>query len=344
MTVKRWVNRQRVVAVASAFAAMAAVAAVAAAASSPSVTTGAARLITQTHASLHGSVNPNGSSTTYYFQWGLTTSYGVSHSAYPAGSGTSGLAVAQTARHLTPGTTYHYRLVATNQFGTTVGADRTFRTAGTPPPGVSTGNAIDLNTKGADLTGTVNPAGQTTTWYFQWGANTQYGQLTSPQTLGPSASAANVLASLQGLLAPGTVYHYRLVAAHSGARPIYGQDATFMTYPSHRPQPLVLASTRPRHAHHRPYTFTTSGRIVAPASIPAPWACRGNVTIRWFRGSRQVGFTLAAVQPTCAFGAQTQFRRFRHHSGPVHLRVVIRFVSTPYLATNRAPYEHVTAG
>jgi hypothetical protein len=325
--------------------AFAGAAAVAEAASSPSVTTGRAGTITQTSAVLHGSVNPNGSSTTYYFQWGLTSSYGTNHAADAAGSGTSALSVSQTAGHLSPGTTYHYRLVATNQLGTTLGTDRTFRTSGSPPPGVSTGSAIQINTKGADLTGTVNPSGQTTTWFFQWGASTQYGQQTASQTLGPSASPENVLASLQGLLAPGTVYHYRLVATHPGFRGSYGADGQFMTYPARRPQPLVFASTRPRHARHRPYSFTTTGKIIPPGSIPAPYACRGNVTIRWFRGARQVGFSLAAVQPTCGFGAQTRFRRFRHHgSSRVHLRVVIRFVSTPYLATNRAPYEHVTAG
>lgn len=323
------------------------IAGVATAASSPTVSTGAADTIGQTSAHLHGTVNPNGSSTTYFFQWGLTNGYGDQHSASSAGSGTTAKSVAQAASHLEPGTRYHYRLVATNRFGTTAGADRTFTTTGHPPPGVITGPATNLNTHGADLTGTVNPSGQTTTWYFQWGASTNYDQQTVPHSISGSTSVANVAASVQGLLAPGTIYHYRLVARHSGtgATTSVGSDATFMTYPSPRPRSSVVARTRPRHARHRPYLFTTTGHIFGPASIPAQYACQGNVTIRFFRGLRQVGFNLAPVQPTCAFAAQTRFVRFRRtHGRPVHLRVVVRYISTPYLGTNRAPYEHVTAG
>jgi hypothetical protein len=319
----------------------------AAAASSPTVTTGSAGSIRPTSAQLHGTVNPNGGSTTYYFQWGLTTGYGDQHPASRAGSGTSAKAVTQTASHLVPGTIYHYRLVATNQFGTTVGADRKFRTAGAPPPGVTTGPATNLNPHGADLTGTVNPSGRTTTWFFQYGLTTAYTAQTVAHTVSGSTPATGVDGSLQGLLAPGTIYHYRLVARHGGSAPStsFGGDATFMTYPSPRPQSTVTARTRPRHSRRRPFVFTTSGHLFGPTSIPAQYACQGDVTIRFFRGVRQVGFNLAPVQPTCVFSAQTRFVRFRRHAGHrVHLRVVIRYISTPYLGTNRAPYEHITAG
>ena len=47
-----------------------AVAAIAVAASSPTVTTGTHSHVTDTSAVLHGTVNPNGSATTYAFQWG----------------------------------------------------------------------------------------------------------------------------------------------------------------------------------------------------------------------------------------------------------------------------------
>ncbi len=325
--------------------AVTAVGGIAVAAGSPSVSTGRASAVTQTSAALNGTVNPNGSSTTYYFQWGLTDGYGDAHSAASAGHGTRTLSVRQTASQLIPGTIYHYRLVATNGAGTTVGADRTFRTAGHPPPGVTTGPATALSTSGADLTGTVNPSGQTTSWYFQWGASTGYGQQTAPQSIPGSAPPTNVLASLQGLLAPGTIYHFRLVATHGGSATTVGSDATFMTYPSPRPVPRVTAVTRPRHPRHRPYVVTTAGRVIGPSSIPPQYACQGNVTIRFFRGLRQVRFTLAALQPTCAFAAQTVFPRLpRHTRAPVHLRVVVRFIATPYLATNRARYEHITLG
>ncbi len=117
-----------------------------------------------------------------------------------------------------------------------------------------------------------------------------------------------------------------------------------MTYPSRRPRPRISARIRPSRDRHAPYAFTTTGSV-GPTSIPGQYACHGNVTIRFFRGLRQVGFTLAGVQPNCTFGAQSVFSTLpRHTQAPVHLRVVIRFVSTPYLAGNRAKYQHVTLG
>ena len=54
------------------------------------------------------------------------TGYGDNGRTRSAGGGTSAVSVKETAGGLTPGTTYHYRLVATNQGGTSVGRDRTF--------------------------------------------------------------------------------------------------------------------------------------------------------------------------------------------------------------------------
>ena len=51
-------------------------AAQAAFATAPSATTQAASSITTSSATLNSYVNPNGLSTTIYFQYGLTTSYG----------------------------------------------------------------------------------------------------------------------------------------------------------------------------------------------------------------------------------------------------------------------------
>jgi hypothetical protein len=64
------------------------VTAVAVAASSSAVTTGTHTHVTDTAAVLHGTVNPNGSATTYYFQWGLTAAYGVQSDEHAAGHGT----------------------------------------------------------------------------------------------------------------------------------------------------------------------------------------------------------------------------------------------------------------
>ena len=58
------------------------------AASSPTVKTGAATNRTNTSVVLNGTVNPNGSSTTYVFEYGLTPAYGLATASHSAGSGT----------------------------------------------------------------------------------------------------------------------------------------------------------------------------------------------------------------------------------------------------------------
>jgi hypothetical protein len=95
--------------------------------------------VTATTAQLQGGVYPNGSSTTYWWEYGTTTSYGQATSHLPAGAGTAPVTVAGALTGLAPGTNYHYRLVAQNAHGTgpMYGYDFTFTTAAGPN---STGN------------------------------------------------------------------------------------------------------------------------------------------------------------------------------------------------------------
>ena len=97
----------------------------------PAATTGDTTAITQVSAKVSGTVNPNGSATTYTFQFGPTPSYGAQTTPASAGAGTTASTVNATLTGLAPGTTYHYRLVATNASGqSTSGTDRTFTTQG----------------------------------------------------------------------------------------------------------------------------------------------------------------------------------------------------------------------
>lgn len=85
---------------------------------------------TDVSAKLAARVNPNGSPTTYYFQWGETDGYGrqVPIPASGAGNGGVPILVSQEITGLVPGTTYHYRVVAHSASGTTTGEDSSFRT------------------------------------------------------------------------------------------------------------------------------------------------------------------------------------------------------------------------
>ena len=95
---------------------------------SPQVFTGSATQVGQAAATLNGSVNPRGLATTYRFDYGKTTTYGLSTPVGSAGSGTTAKSVSAHITGLAPGTTYHFRLEATNSAGTTLGKDAHFKT------------------------------------------------------------------------------------------------------------------------------------------------------------------------------------------------------------------------
>jgi hypothetical protein len=100
----------------------------------PSAVTGAASAITSSSATISGSVDPNGTQTSYLVEYGTSTAYGHSSLRGSAGAGNSSVSISATLSGLRPRTLYHYHVVATSAAGTAVGADRTFKTPKAPPP------------------------------------------------------------------------------------------------------------------------------------------------------------------------------------------------------------------
>ncbi len=98
-------------------------------AKTPIATTGRARSVKTTSATLTGSVNPEGKATTYRFEFGRTTRYGHATPARSAGSGTSARSLSARIAGLKPNTVYHFRIVASSSEGRSVGRDVAFRTA-----------------------------------------------------------------------------------------------------------------------------------------------------------------------------------------------------------------------
>jgi hypothetical protein len=318
---------------------------VALAASSPSVVTGAVTARAQTGAVLHGTVNPNGSATTYVFQWGLTNAYGVTSASHSAGRKNAVVAVETTATALIPGTVYHYRVIASNRSGISVGRDRTFRTTGHPPPSTATGPATQVTANAATVTGVINPNGALTTWEFQYGLTTAYTNQTIATTLPAGSTAVSVASRLTGLAA-GTVFHYRIVALHGAIATSAGADGVLMTHPAKRPVAGVKATTKPGRDRRRPFSFTTSGAINR-RNIPGTFACNGQVTVKFLVGNRRIGVGLIPVAGNCTFSGATTFgrlpRRGRVH-GHVHVRVLVHYGGNGYLAPNRAKTQQVTMG
>jgi hypothetical protein len=103
-----------------------------AAAPAPAVTTGPTAGLSFASVTLTGTVNPNGTNTSYFFQYGTTIEYGSLTPVADAGASTKGVAVSAAIAGLQPITKYHYRIVAVNGGGSVVGRDRTFVTTAIP--------------------------------------------------------------------------------------------------------------------------------------------------------------------------------------------------------------------
>jgi hypothetical protein len=139
----------------------------------PAATTLAASSVTAGTALLNASINPNGASTTVSFQYGTNTSYGSSTPVITLASGTTAVSTNAGVGGLLAGTTYHFRVVATNSAGPTLGSDMSFTTLAVTAPqltSVTNGNGAFgfafANTPGASFTvwGSTNLAKPFSQW------------------------------------------------------------------------------------------------------------------------------------------------------------------------------------
>ena len=192
----------------------------------PILATNPARFIASFSAILKGSLNPDGLSTTFHFQYGTTTSYGLT-TAPQTQTGDTPRPVSANIISLASNTTYHFRIVASNMAGTTFGSDTTFTTLPmTGFPVVTTNPATSVTASSARLNGTVDPHGLSTSIYFQYGTTTSYGFRT-PNQVKNGNNYQNFFVGISGLTA-GTTYHFRVVATNAvGTR--YGTDRTLTT-------------------------------------------------------------------------------------------------------------------
>jgi phosphodiesterase/alkaline phosphatase D-like protein len=167
-------------------------------------------------ATVRGAVNPNGSPTTVWFEYGTspTLSPCDSSSSQIAGAGTSEMEVTAGLSGLSGGTTYYYRVVAQNGCGTTRGSILSFSSL--TPPTVSTLSAASVGVSTATLRGTVNPNGLAATAWFEYGTSSTLSSYssTSSQSVGSDTSSQTITAALSGL-SSGTRYYFRIAASNS---------------------------------------------------------------------------------------------------------------------------------
>ncbi len=192
----------------------------------PVVTTNPATFVASFSAKVNASLNPHGLATTFHFQYGTTTSYGLT-TAPQTQSGNTVRTVSAGISSLTAHTTYHFRIVASNSAGTRMGADRTFTTlTATGPPVAITNPATNVTASSAKLNGSLDPHGLTTTVHFQYGTTISYGHNTTTQTQ-TGNTYRNIAANISGLAAH-TTYHFRIVATNSAGTKM-GGDRTLAT-------------------------------------------------------------------------------------------------------------------
>jgi hypothetical protein len=178
-----------------------------------------------TGATLNGTVNPNGVSTTVTFEYGATTSYDTTVTAIQSiVTGNSITNVSADISGLTIGTTYHFRVKAENSFGTVYGSDTEFEFG--YPPFVTALEATNLTSTTAILNGTVNARGFSTVITFEYGTTESYGQEVTPeQNIVTGNSITNVSADISGLNLCA-IYHFR-VKAENFFETVYSSDTEF---------------------------------------------------------------------------------------------------------------------
>lgn len=159
---------------------------------------------------LRGWINPSEHETTYKFEWGTTNEYGNTTAVKNIGTKTG--SVSATIGGIEGSTTYHYRLAATNDEGTSYTPDETFKFKWTPTISIE---SPSVTAEGAILRAIVNPESFSTTYRFEYGKTTSYGtNVPAPDAnVGSGTSGVNVSQGVS--LRPERVYHYRIVATNA---------------------------------------------------------------------------------------------------------------------------------
>lgn len=214
----------------------------------PIAATGDPTAVSNSAATLVGAVDPRGLLTEVFFEYGLTNQYGKKTQVRMVTTAGGFQDFLSPSEGLIPNATYHYRIVASNQAGTTFGNDVTFLVAvgsgvtnpiPSTAPEISTGEVVGLTSESAILQGTVNPNRGTTVVQFQIGTTTAYGRATTAQGVGNGTDPVDVSIPVSGLL-PGTTYQYRLIAGNSAGTTM-GENKQFTMKPA--PPSAVTGNT-----------------------------------------------------------------------------------------------------
>jgi hypothetical protein len=179
-------------------------------------------------ATFNAKVLSNGYATHFHVEWGPTASYGNSTPVELVGGEPGETPVSQAIFGLKDQTTYHYRLLVDNAYGTDASTDQTFTTP-LWRPAIGYQTPIGITAKEATLTAGINPDGLATGYRFEWGPTTSYGNSVPvpDKEIGSGESEVKASQAISGLK-PATKYHFRTVATNAEGT-TYGSDQTFTT-------------------------------------------------------------------------------------------------------------------
>jgi uncharacterized protein (TIGR02145 family) len=226
----------------------------------PECLTQAATNITSSGATLNGTINANHLTTNVTFEYGTSTSYG--HTVTSAQSPITGNNITNVSADLsvlTPGTTYHFRVVAVNSIGTTNGNDLSFTTGAVLP--VLTTTLISNRTATTVTTGgniTSDGGASITSRGVCWSATPNPTILNNKTSDGTGTGAFT--SSITGLT-PGMSYYVRAYATNSSGT-AYGDELTFSTLS------IVPTLTTASITDKTRTTATSGGNVIADGGSP----------------------------------------------------------------------------
>jgi hypothetical protein len=214
------------------------------------LTTEGASGVTESSATLNGSLLGTGTPLHYYFEWGPTTAYGNTSAAPPGAAGGSPSGPGRTqlqfdATGLTPYSTYHYRIVATDGSGTSHGEDRMFTTL----PGIPDAAGVTVTAVHSDrslMHAEINANGALTDFHFEYVDDASFQStgwagariVTPAEPIVGMGKHLRVVSALAPGLQQGTSYHYRVVATNfAGSGTAEGTFRTFPFLPFNDPCP-----------------------------------------------------------------------------------------------------------
>ncbi len=227
----------------------------------PDLAISPAGAVTNTSATLHGTIGAQGLSVSdCHFEYVREAAFKVSGFGDLSSGGTApcspaaGAIPVDTNLHqisasitgLTRNVAYRFRLAATNANGPSITEDVGFETFG--PPLVETVGSPVLTSTTARLDSRVDPRGIAATYYFEYGdqgpCDANPCTATEIHSAGSGDEIELVSQQIEGLQ-PGTAYHYRVLADNGNPDgPAAGEDMTLTT--------LTLASEAPFSHGHLP--------------------------------------------------------------------------------------------